>query len=739
MRFNLSVIFFFLFPLFSNSQGIIKGKITESIYGFSLDNVKINLGDKTSHSDENGNFSIPYNQIPFDIKINDFRYYPKLITVTSTDFINIKLTNRGFVLDQIIINSDLNIKKLKNSSVSTSIVSDLEIKDNEGQFIINSINEVAGLFAHSAGFNTNRITIRGMGSRSPYSTNKIKAYINNIPLTNGVGELNIEDLGLNIFEQIEINKGPNSSIYGSGLGGSIFLKTKKIFENKIKLSSSFKSFNTFQNRISFSKNFKRVSAFVNFENFNSDGYRENNTYKSSRFYSYFKYEINNKLNIDLLNFINKTDALIPSSLNYNDYIENPSKAANSWKNIKGGENYSKSISGISVNYKNGLYNSNTSLYFKTFFNDENRPFNYLEETSHIIGLRHYGTFKINDLDLSYGLDYSKEEYTMNTYDEFSLETDPDLHQDEQRNNLNLFLQYEQRINSKSNIILGIGSNNISYNWLCCDLNQKNSLNYKYKHILSPRLSYNYEIEKHSIFLNISHGYSSPNINETLDENGLVNNNIKPETGWNYEIGVIGSSKKNILSYNLNFYFMDIKNLLVAQRTNFDSFIGVNAGRSSHPGIELSTNFLLYDKKGINLTLSNNLFNNWYTFRKFNHRGNDYSQNKITGVPSHTFFSKLKFGYKDFIASLIFNRIGKMPITDSNELFSDEYSLFDFKIARSFYLNKISLNISGGINNIFDKKYVSGIVINARGFGGREPRYYYPGLPRNYFLSFSLSL
>ena len=185
--------------------------------------------------------------------------------------------------------------------------------------------------------------------------------------------------------------------------------------------------------------------------------------------------------------------------------------------------------------------------------------------------------------------------------------------------------------------------------------------------------------------------------------------------------------------------MDIKNLLVAQRTNFDSFIGVNAGRSSHPGIELSTNFLVYDKKGINLTLSNNLFNNWYTFRKFNHRGNDYSQNKITGVPSHTFFSKLKFGYKDLIASLIFNRIGKMPITDSNELFSDEYNLFDFKVSRSFYLNKISLNISGGINNIFDKKYVSGIVINARGFGGREPRYYYPGLPRNYFLSFSLSL
>ena len=49
------------------------------------------------------------------------------------------------------------------------------------------------------------------------------------------GELNLEDFSLDIFEQIQITKGPNSSIYGSGLGGNIFLKTKKIFENKLKI------------------------------------------------------------------------------------------------------------------------------------------------------------------------------------------------------------------------------------------------------------------------------------------------------------------------------------------------------------------------------------------------------------------------------------------------------------------------------------------------------------------------
>ena len=50
-----------------------------------------------------------------------------------------------------------------------------------------------------------------------------------------------------------------------------------------------------------------------------------------------------------------------------------------------------------------------------------------------------------------------------------------------------------------------------------------------------------------------------------------------------------------------------------------------------------------------------------------------------------------------------------------------------------------MNISSGINNLFNKKYASGIVINARGIGGRDPRYYYPGLPRNYFISLTFSL
>jgi iron complex outermembrane receptor protein len=48
--------------------------------------------------------------------------------------------------------------------------------------------------------NTNRITIRGIGSRQ-FGTTKIKAYFDGIPLTTGDGETTLDDLDLASIEK----------------------------------------------------------------------------------------------------------------------------------------------------------------------------------------------------------------------------------------------------------------------------------------------------------------------------------------------------------------------------------------------------------------------------------------------------------------------------------------------------------------------------------------------------------
>ena len=727
---------FFTLPsiIFSQSFNV---KILDRIDGSPIDNLKIESEENTFLTDENGSIIIDEKLIPIELNINDFRYYSKKVKINQSKDLKIELTHKGFILDDIVINSNFYSKKLKDNNTSTSIIDDIEFRKNEGEFLINSLNQLTGIYSHSAGYNTNRITIRGMGSRSPYSTNKIKSYLNNIPLSNGVGETTIEDFGIEILDQIEINKGPNSSIYGSGLGGNIVLKTSKSFEKTVKIKSIFKSFNTYQNSISVSKKINKINLLLNFEKIKSDGFRDNNTYDNNRIFASVNYEINDDYVIDFIHFYNSAEALIPSSLSLESFIDNPSSAAFSWRNVEGGEDYNRSLTGLTFNSKKNKYTSSTTFFYKTFNNDENRPFNYLIEDSDSFGFRHIGKFPLNSFDFSYGLEYSGENYIFSTWDEYgSMDQSIISQQTQDRKNYNYFLQVDKSFKN-SFLTFGIGSNKINFDWV--DETESTSLNYNTKTIISPRLSYNHNLDNISIFGNISHGFSSPNIDETLDENGIVNPDIKPETGWNYELGLIGSTNDNSLSYNLNLYYMDIKNLLVAQRTSFDTFTGVNAGKTTHPGLEATINFPLLRSQNLTITSSSNFSKYWYIFKDFNNRGTDYSQNKLTGVPTHTTFSKIKFDLKNYLAQISFQNVGKIPMNDSNELFTDSYSVIDLKLSKLYSLKNLGINISTGVNNLFDKRYASGIVINARGFGGRDPRFYYPGLPRNYFISLSLSI
>ena len=77
----------------------------------------------------------------------------------------------------------------------------------------------------SATPSTARLTLRGMGSRTPYASNRVKAYFNDVPLTSGDGATIIEDLELSTLQSVEVLKGPASALYGPALGGVIVLRT----------------------------------------------------------------------------------------------------------------------------------------------------------------------------------------------------------------------------------------------------------------------------------------------------------------------------------------------------------------------------------------------------------------------------------------------------------------------------------------------------------------------------------
>ena len=734
----------------SFSQIFIEGIIKENIYNFPIEGIQIIYNNETTYSNAKGKFIIELQNLPALLYLTSPFFFEKYINIKDEKKLEIILTNRGSILEEVIVKSEINKKKLKNTASSISIIKDIETRKISDISIQSGLNEIPGVYMHTGSLNTNRITIRGMGSRSPYSTNKIKSYINNIPLSNGVGETTIEDLGINLFNQIETIKGPNSSIYGAGLGGAILLNLEKSKEHSLSYSSFFGSYKTTKNEINLYKKINKVDFQINFQNLSSDGYRDNNSYTRNNAFGYLGYNINDKIKLDLIyNFIN-LDSEIPSSLNIDDFNLNPSKAAESWKNANGNEKYKKNLSAISFDYNSSNYNLIANIFYNNYKSDEKRPFNFLKENSNGFGSRIVNTIIKENQKINFGFEFFRENYLWKTFDNYGTDSEKILNdQNEKRNNFLIFSKYEIEINNTSIITFGLSSNNIKYNWETIEYNDlnpqelknKDSKKYKYQNIISPKISLNKTISNQNLFFTISHGYSPPNIDETLDDKGLVNPNIKPESGWNYELGIRGNLINRKVSYDLNLYLMKIKNLLVAQRTSADTYVGVNAGKTSHPGIELSINSSVWNSIDNKKNITSEVYfsKNWHKFIEFVNEGNIYSNNYLTGVPLHTVNKNITFKINKIKGTINFQNTGKIPINDNNSEYSEPYMLWNLKIGKLFKVNKINLNIITGVKNLFDEKYASMILINAKGFGGRKPRYFYPGLPRNYFISLNLKV
>jgi iron complex outermembrane receptor protein len=189
--------------------------------------------------------------------------------------------------------------------------------------------------------------------------------------------------------------------------------------------------------------------------------------------------------------------------------------------------------------------------------------------------------------------------------------------------------------------------------------------------------------------------------------------------------------------------MRIKNLIVARRTGDDTFVGVNAGKTTHNGMEITLN---YDFLKHRVRSENNVFGFItytladYAFTEFLDGDNDYSGNDLTGIPRHVLNTGLSFRTKTGIyGNLNYQFVDRMPMRDDNSVYSDSYQLVNLKLGYNKSLfKKFHLDLYTILNNIFDIRYASMIMVNASSFGGNEPRYYYPGLPRNFYVGTEIS-
>lgn len=645
----------------------------------------------------------------------------------------------SLTIAEVEVNASMLAGKLKRIAGSISVLTDQQIQTFDKLIIKEQLNSLPGVYMHSGTYNTNRIVIRGIGSRTPYSSNRVKAYLNDIPLTNGDGVTTLEDITVSRIGRIEIMKGPNSALYGSGLGGTIKLMTNAsdaIFDGQLR----YGSFNTIQAGVESSFKVANTAIAASLHQFHSEGFRENNSYdRSSGFLTIHKKW--DRTSILFTGLALTMDAQIPSSISWNDFQSHPEKAASNWLAAKGREENKRLLSGLTINHRfSETTTTKTTLFAGATKAFEHRPFNDLSDQSNNYGIRSRVQVHHSRSDLIAGVELYSEQYNWSTSLENNGTVDTLSKVVENRKYANVFMLSSYRMNAKLMLTGGLNLNRLNYVY-----SNKESADdaYSYPYILSPRLGFNYEASPSiNYYGSVGHGFSAPSLEETLMPDGVKNTDLKPETGWMTEIGLRLSSSTKRWYFDASLYNIAIQNMLVTKRISEEDFMGINAGKTNHTGVELQTSYAVFSSKvfpgslflNASFTVSRNRFIN------FEDNGSNYSGNELPGIPAQMIFMGMTWEpFKEMTVNLHQSYFGKQFLNDANNGSYNGYYLANLNGKYQYSISeKFTFLFSAGMNNLFNSNYASMILVNAPAFGGNEPRYYYPGQPRNIYFAFAIS-
>ncbi|WP_430814741.1 TonB-dependent receptor [Carboxylicivirga sp. RSCT41] len=667
-----------------------------------------------------------------------------LITLSSraqTSFANADTTEiKPLQLDEVTINAPVTILSEQQWPGSIVHIDSLTIHAGNSFLLSQQLNNMPGVLMQQGALNTSRITIRGIGSRTPYNSNRIKAYWGDIPITDGDGVTSIEDIGFNDINSIRILKGPSSALYGAGLGGVVLIDPwHRTTRTSLTANSETGSYGTFSNQLSAAIKHNKGTTGITANHLTSDGYRDNSEYERFNITLKARYSLGTHILHYLYNY-RYLNAHIPSSLDSIDFYNQPEKAADSWAAIEGYEKSQRQILniGLSSGLGNRLSNS-LNLFGITTGLDELRPFNRLDEKKRAIGIRNKLTYQTGRFRLTAGLEAMNEFNTIKLYgvkptNEGQLLSENDI----ERRYINLFGLLDIDVTDKLIIQTGLNFNSTAYKNEDQSTGQES--NHQYPATLSPRLGINYALTNTSnLFAAAGHGFSTPSVEEAQMPDGSFNASVKPEEGYHFDIGYRYESVNNKTKADLTVYWMKLNNLLVTKRESEEIFYGINAGETSHKGLEVSAWHQLLINTNNTIVFKGTFSGSINQFEDFTDDGVNYSQKHLPGIPEYTAHLSADYTLKHSHFHFNYQFFGQQYLNDSNSKTYTDHSVLNGKVSHRIQIAGLSGSLYLGINNIADNHYASMLLINAPSFGSKPPRYYYPAPPRNWYAGIIIQL
>jgi len=528
-----------------------------------------------------------------------FPFYVSMLgQETLKDTIQAKRQN----LEEVIISATRNVRQFSSIPLPAILIGEEEIKNSGATKLIEVLVEQAGIISVPDFTVGGEEGIQMQGISSDYIT----ILIDGVPLIGrSSGNFDLSRIAVNNIKQIEIVKGPSSSLFGSdALGGIINIVTNKTLPDKLsgEISHQQGSFGVADSNLSFAKKNKKFGYSVFLNRHSTNGYDLSSKLPGKTVDPYINLTFQPKFLYDFSEEIKFTQSFRYFYQNQNIYngdSEEKDFYSHSLINHKISENWKIKYEVYATQYNSfqiSNFSDNPNASQKTTFDQKLfKPeirinYNPITEKNLMVGFG--GNLESLDRNLF------KEKVKFNSrYG---------------------FIQYDFYPSKKLNTIVGVRYDQHS----------------EYASQLSPKVSFKYFIkDDFSIKGSVGSGFKAPDfrqlyldytnstvgytvLGKTVEKQGvdLLNQNnqllnlfipinelggvlnAESSTGYNFAV----SYKKNSFFAEINLFRNDIKNLIdtriLARKINGQNVFGYqNLNSIFTQGIEINSNYKGFDK------------------------------------------------------------------------------------------------------------------------------------------------
>ncbi|MCK5775331.1 MAG: TonB-dependent receptor plug domain-containing protein [Bacteroidales bacterium] len=593
--------------------------------------------------------------------------------------------------DSIIILNQVEVKSFRILEKQSQIRSTQKIEKVE--LIRYSTSTLTDLLSKNTNITINQYGVSGISSVSMRGGNANHTAVlwNGFNLQDPLnGAFNLALSTVNIIDDIGIDYGGNSALYGSGaVGGTIRLNNLPNYEGGvgIGIQQSIGSFGKHASLVNVSygrkKLFLRTKFFysaakndfeyVNFAKLN----HPIDTLKNAQVKLYgvlqeLYYIINDKNEISTQFWVQKSDNQIAPNMTVSDGFSTQKDEFIRWATT-----YKRKSEKIDLEIRNGLFSSKQNFIKSDIgLNVNHLTLNNITEA--------IGSYKLNDKNtLLLGVNNNYNEAESDNYNT-----------KETLNKTAYFLSYKFDVPNKIFLNANIRTEMINGSF--------NPFTYGIKAEV-------FIVEDLSVNTNISKNYRSPNFNDLYWVGAYAHGNphLKDEDGYSVDLGLNHQihTKRLTTETNMTVYYSKFTNLIYWQAEG-DFWMPQNKKLVLTKGVEFRLNTAYKFTNAISGFLNVN-----YTYtdaslkEKADNESDDVLDKQLVYIPYYQANGLIGMQYKKLRFDMIIKYVGQRYTTADNKNWLDKYILTDLNLTYTVNHKSINATIFAKVNNIFSTQYM----------------------------------